>query len=151
MAALAVVIMCMGGLIPVATFVCPALCCVVLQLICGKLGNRLCWTWYVVVSLLVVLIGPDKESAAVFAFLGYYPIVCPYFPKRFLGLLLKAIYFNAATFAMYWFLIKLLGIEHIASDYADFGTAMLVLLVMLGNIAFFLLDRLLAIIRRRFP
>ena len=33
LAALAMVIMCMGGLIPVATYVCPMLCCVILQMV----------------------------------------------------------------------------------------------------------------------
>ena len=150
MAALAVVIMCMGGLIPVATFVCPVICCVLLQLISGKLDNKMCWVWYVVVSILAVLIGPDKEAAAVFVFLGYYPIIRQYFPRGILGFVLKTLYFNATIFVMYWILIQLLGIAQIAMDYADFGVAMTVVLVLLGNVTFFMLDRLLAIIKRRF-
>ena len=45
MAALALVIMCLGGLIPIATFVCPMLCMLILQLICRLFGNQIGWAW----------------------------------------------------------------------------------------------------------
>ena len=42
MAALAIVIMCMGGLIPVATFVCPMLCMLLLVCVLHKWFLCLC-------------------------------------------------------------------------------------------------------------
>ena len=71
MAALAVTIMSMGGLIPVATYVCPMLCALLLQTVLVLCGRRVAWCWYAVVSVLAVLMGPDKEAALVFVFLGY--------------------------------------------------------------------------------
>ena len=41
LAALAVVIMSMGTLIPVATYVCPMICCVILELVRKITGNRI--------------------------------------------------------------------------------------------------------------
>lgn len=151
MAALAVVIMCMGGLIPVATFVCPLICCLILQFISGMLKTRMCWVWYAVVSVLSLLLGPDKEAAAVFVFLGYYPIIRPLFPKKFWGWILKFLYFNVSILAMYWILIHFLGVDQIVQDYAEFRGAMGAILILLGNVTFFLLDRLLALAKRRFP
>ena len=75
MAALAVVIMCMGGIIPMATYVCPMLCSLLLAVVLRLTGRRIAWAWYAAVSLLSLLLGPDKEAAAVFVFLGYYPII----------------------------------------------------------------------------
>ena len=66
MAALAVVIMCMGGIIPLATYVCPMLCAVLLAAVLRLTGRRIGWAWYGAVSLLSLLLGPDKEAAAVF-------------------------------------------------------------------------------------
>ena len=45
MAALAVVIMCMGGIIPVATYVCPMLCALLLALVLRFVGRRIAWAW----------------------------------------------------------------------------------------------------------
>ena len=71
LAALAVVLMCMGTLIPVATYVCPMLCAMILQLVLKTCGKRIAWAWYGAVSILSLLMAPDKEAAAVFLALGY--------------------------------------------------------------------------------
>ena len=77
LAALAVAIECMGTLIPVATFICPMLCMLLLAIVVRRSGNRIGWAWYGAVAILGALLAPDKEAAAVFIFLGYYPILKP--------------------------------------------------------------------------
>ena len=77
LAALAVVILCMGTLIPVATFVCPMLCMLLLKAVLSRCGDRVGWAWYGAVAVLGALLAPDKEAAAVFVFLGFYPIIKP--------------------------------------------------------------------------
>ena len=143
LAALAVVIMCMGGLIPVATYVCPMLCAMVLNMVLSLCGERLAWAWYGVVSILSLLMGPDKEAAAVFLFLGYYPILKPRLDQCKLRVLWKILLFNSAIGALYAVLIKILGVEQIAADFEGFGMGMLAVLLILGNVTFILLDRLL--------
>ena len=143
MAALAVVIMCMGGMIPVATYVCPMLCMLLLQVVLGSCGARTAWAWYGAVALLSLLLGPDKEAAAVFAFLGYYPIVRPGLEKTRLKWLWKGLLFNSVILAMYALLIRLLGMAEIAAEYREMGQVMTAVMLILGNVVFFLLDRLL--------
>lgn len=143
MAALAVVIMCMGGLIPVATYVCPMLCAMILQLVVGKCTRRIAWAWYGVVAFLSLLMGPDKEGAAVFLFLGYYPIVKPWLDRRRAKWLLKALLFNASILAMYALLIHLFGMAALAAEFSELGTGLLVVMLLMGNLVFFLLDRVL--------
>ena len=58
-AALAVVIMCLGGIIPVATYVCPMLCAVLLATVLPAIKARLAWAWYGAVALLSLLLAPD--------------------------------------------------------------------------------------------
>lgn len=98
LAALAVVIMCLGGLIPLATFVCPMLCCLMVKLVCAMTNNRIGWAWYGAVALLSILMGPDKEAAAVFVFLGYYPIIKPKMDKLPQKWVWKMLYFNVVIF-----------------------------------------------------
>lgn len=143
MAALAVVIMCLGGLIPIATFVCPMLCMMILQLVLRACGNRTAWAWYGAVTILGLVMGPDKEAAAIFAALGYYPIVKPQLDNMKLGLLWKLALFNAVILAMYALLIHLFGMAQIASEFSQLGTAMTVATLILGNVTFFLLDQVL--------
>lgn len=149
LAALAVVVMSMGTLIPVATYVCPMLCTVLLQVVLKTCGSRIAWAWYGAVAVLSMLLAPDKEAAAVFVFLGYYPIVKPRLDRRKGKWLWKLLLFNGATLLMYWILMQLFGIEQMLSDFAEMGTAMTALTLLLGNITFFMLDCLLGMKPRR--
>ena len=151
MAALALVIMCLGTLIPAATFVCPMLCCLILQFLLAITGNRIGWSWYIAVSLLSVLLAPDKEAAATFIFLGYYPIIKPKMDKLILPWLWKALLFNAVILLMYQMLIHLFGMVQLAEDFAELGLVLEIVMLLLGNVTFFMLDLLLGkrLIRRK--
>lgn len=148
-AALAIVIMCLGGLIPIATFVCPMICMLILHLIRKLCGNRIAWAWYGVVAILSVLLGPDKEAAAVFVFLGYYPIIKPKIDRIKPNWLWKGIYFNAVILLLYQLLIYLFGMDQIAAEYRELGKVLTVVVLLIGNLCFFLLDRVLTQFGRR--
>lgn len=143
MAALALVVMCLGTMIPIATFVCPMLCCVLLTFVLGMGGHRIAWAWYGAVTILSLLLAPDKEAGAVFAFFGYYPIVKPWLDQRPLRLLWKLILFNVSIFAMYGLLIYILGLQQVLSDFQELGTVMTAVTLVLGNVTLFMMDVLL--------
>ena len=142
-AAVAMVIMNLGSLIPVATFVCPVLCMLILAFVTKMCGRRIGWAWYGAVTILSVLMAPDKEAAAVFAFLGYYPILKPYLDEKKGGVVMKLLLFNAAILLMYAVLIYLFGMADIAGEYRELGTVMTAFMLILGNVTFLLLDRVL--------
>ena len=142
-AALAVVIMSMGTLIPLATYVCPMLCAVLLMVVLRITGSRVAWAWYGAVAILSLLLAPDKEAAAVFVFLGYYPIVKPWIDKRRLSFLWKLVLFNGAIFAMYGLLIFVLGMNALSEDFREMGTVLTIVTLILGNVTLFMLDLLL--------
>ena len=141
--ALAVVIMSMGTLIPVATFVCPMLCVMILELVRGICGNRTAWAWYGAVALLSLFLAPDKEAAAVFVFVGYYPIVKPRLDRLPFPVIWKLALFNCAMIGMYWLLANLFGMSGITDEFRELGFAMTAVLLVLGNVTFFLLDLIL--------
>ena len=144
MAALAVVIMALGGMIPLNTYLCPILCMMLLRFVLTSCGKRVSWAWYGAVSILSLLLGPDKEAAAIFLALGYYPILKPRLDRMKGGLVLKLALFNIVILAMYWVLIWVLGMDQIASDYAQLGAVMTVIMLLLGNVTFWMLDIVLA-------
>lgn len=143
LAALAVVGMSLGGMIPVMTYVSPMLCALLLKIVLELCGVQIAWAWYGAVCLLSALLSADKEAAAVFIFLGYYPIVKPKLDALRLSLLWKLVLFNASVGAMYFLLLRLLGMEQLRGEFEEFGAGMLAVLLIMGNVTFFLLDRLL--------
>lgn len=143
MAALAVVIMNLGGLIPVATYVCPVLCMMILQVVLKLCGKRIAWAWYGAVAILALLMSPDKEAAAVFVCLGYYPIVKPALDKTKGKWIWKLLLFNGSTLVMYWLLMYLIGMDWLVAEFEEMGIALTAVTLLLGNVTFFLLDNLL--------
>lgn len=144
MAALALVIMNLVGLIPVATYVCPALCMIILSVVLKLCGRRIAWAWYGAVAILSLLLAPDREAAAIFLVLGYYPILKPALDRLRFGKFLKLLLFNCVILLMYWLLIRLFGMEQLAKEYLEMGILMTLVTLILGNMVFFMLDRILS-------
>ena len=137
-AALAVVIMSMGTILPIATYAAPMLCILLGNLVFKSCGKSVAWAWYGAVSILGLLLAPDKEAAMVFAFLGYYPILRPWLNRRKPAFLWKGLYFNVSVLVLYWLLLSVMGLEG-----EDMGMAFTLVLLVLGNLVFFLLDKIL--------
>lgn len=149
LAALAVVIMSLGSLIPILTYVSPMLCALLLQVVLLGCGERVAWAWYGAVAILSALLSADKEAAAAFLFLGYYPIVKPKIDKLHLRWLWKLLLFNGSIGVMYYLLLNLFGMAELGAEFAEMGMVLLALMMVLGNITFFLLDKVLTLRVRR--
>lgn len=150
LAALAIVIMTLGGLIPIATYVCPMLCSLMLLAVKLSCGDRIGWAWYGAVSILSLLLSPDKEAAAVFVVLGYYPIIQPKMEKLPLQFVWKLLLFNIASAMLYAALLFVFGMEQLVAEFQELGIAGLMITLILGNICFFLLDRVLHKLQYKF-
>lgn len=143
LAALAVVSMSLGGLIPIMTYVTPLLGALVLEAVRLICGERFAWAWFGAVGLLGFFLSPDREAAALFLFVGYYPILRPRLEKKKLPWLWKGLFFNVSIAVMYWLLLKLMGMDALEQEFRAMGTVMLMVTLALGNLVFFLLDKLL--------
>ena len=149
MAAVAIVIMCLGGIIPIATYVCPMLGSILLAIVVRLCGKRIGWAWYAAVALLSLLLGPDKEAAIVFVFLGYYPIVKGWVDRRKLPFLWKLLIFNTAIAVMYALMIYLFRLEQVVQEFQGLGIVLTVITLILGNAALFMLVLVLGRLSRR--
>lgn len=142
-AALALVIMNLVGLIPVATYVCPSLCMILLSVVLRLCGSRIGWAWYGAVAILSSLLAPDKEAVAIFVVLGYYPIIKPALEKSKLAVVWKYLLFNVVILCMYWLLINLMGLTEIANEFSDLGILFTAVMLLMGNLIFGMLDKIL--------
>ena len=149
LAAVAVVIMSLGGLIPVATYVCPMLCTMTQFLVFRFCGKKIAWTWFYVVCILALLLGPDKEAVMVFLAIGYYPLIKGFLEKRKVPFLWKLLYFNVSIFLAYGIMIYLMGMQEVAAENMELGLIGLLAILALGNVALFLLDKFLGIMAGR--
>lgn len=111
--ALGVVFLCLGGIVPLALYACPILASAVLLPVRENCRRSVVWSCYAAIAVLGTLLGPDKESALLFVFLGYYPIVKPRFdairrrPLRLAAKLLLAIAAVGAEYAFLLFVLRL--------------------------------------------
>ena len=146
--ALAVVIMMLGGVIPLATFCCPALAGLMLIPVFVECGEKLSWCAYAAIAALSLILCPDKEAALLLAFIGYYPILrwrLDQLRSRLLRVVAKLGVFNLAVLAMYALSILVLQMDQILREYQEMGIALTIACLLVGNITLLLYDRLIAI------
>lgn len=144
MVALGAAVMLLGGVIPLATFCCPAvagLALVPVALDCGRGYALSAWAAMSAVSLMLC---PDKEAAMLLTFLGWYPVMKwpiemklrrPW-PRR----LVKLALWNACIAAMYALIFYVLRLDAILADYQDVTRAMAAATLALGNVTLALYD-----------
>lgn len=144
-AALAVVILLLGGMIQVGTYVAPMLAALPLVILLAELPRSLCLGWYCIVALLGVLLCPDKETAFVFVFLGWFPLAKPGLDRlpKLPGLLCKLLIFNASTAALYALLILVFRLDALVQEAQETGMILLIAILLLGNLSFILFDLVL--------
>lgn len=145
MAALSAVILTWGSLIPFSTFACPmlAMLCLI-PAVCGY-GTGTALTMYAAVSVLGLLLCPDKEIALLYVFLGWYPSVRSRLDAlpRLLRLAAKCALFSLSIIVMYALILYLFQLEAVAEELAGYSTVMIVGMLVLGNVTFLLYDRVL--------
>ena len=139
-ASLAVVLMFFTGVFPFATYALPALAGLLMVIIVIDYNVKWALSVYVAVSILSLLITPDREAALLFiAFFGYYPILKSIFEKlpRVIEYILKFLVFNLAIIGAYYVIINVLGMPDILSEFQEVGIQ---LMLGLGNVTFLIYD-----------
>lgn len=143
--ALAVVLMTLGGIIPVAVYCGPMLAALLLVPLLELCSRKICFGWYAVVALLSLLLCPDKETALVFTFLGWYPVARERLDRlpKVLRFIVKLLIFNAAIALMYALTIFVFRLEAVVTEFRSMGLWLLIGLLALGNVVFIIFDLLL--------
>lgn len=160
-AALSVVLLLLGGLVPGATYCAPMLGMLPLIPCLCEYGRGAAACVYGVTAMLAVLLAPDKEMAGVYVFFGYYPILKPLLDRisrRLLRLAAKLGVCLAAMGALYFLLLRVLGLAELTEELAQYTAPLRAALAAMGVTVFLLLDRALdrltflwrAVLRRRF-
>lgn len=148
MVALAVAILMMGGVIPAATFVGPALAGLMLIPVFAEGGQKLALGAWLAISALGLMLSADKEAALLFAFLGWYPAMKWKLDMKlpgWKGVPVKLLIWNACAGAMAAMIFYVFRMDQVMAEYREMGRAMLIGFIALANITLLVYDRLLGI------
>lgn len=145
MAALSVVILCLGGVAPMATFACPMLAMLCLIGPVCEYGTGPALLVYAVAVILGLLLGPDKELVLFYLFLGWYPCIRARLDRipRAVRWAVKCALFTVSVTVMYLLILYLFRLEAVAAEFAEYSAAVLAGILVLGNVTFLLFDSVL--------
>ena len=146
LSALSVLILCLGGLVPLATFICPMLAMGCLMPVVCDYGKGVASTMYGAVSVLALLLCTDKEISFLYLFLGWYPGFRSDMNKlpKVARCMVKCALFSLSMAAMYAMLLYLFQLDAIVEEFTQYTAAMEAGLLVLGNVVFLMFDRVLA-------
>ena len=137
-AALSITLMLLTTVIPVLSYALPAMAGVLLILIVIEVDKKWAFGVFAAVSILSILILPDKEAALMYVFFfGHYPIVKAIIEKRFHGFilwLLKFLIFNACVVLAYLAVIYIFQLPF--EELEEYGQWAVWGLLGLGNLVF---------------
>ena len=154
MAALMAALMLLGTLIPLSTFLCPMLAGALVIPVIWELGAGSGWLLYAAVSVLSLILAPDKEAALLYVLLlGWYPVLRPrlmHITRRPLRAAVKLVIFNTAVCAVYALLLFVFVSPELQSEAAEWTVPLLAGMLLLGNAAFLVYDLLLARLTDRY-
>ena len=141
--ALSVIIMCFGTMFPFMTYVSPMFCFIIGAFLLRIISKSGYICWYFAVTILSLLLCPDKEAASVFTAFGLYPLFRRWFNKLPAKWIFKLLYFNISTLLLYWFLMRVIGLDALVQEFSGVGTVMMLVMLFAGNLIFILYDRIL--------
>ena len=152
LAAVSVVLLMMGSLIPAALYACPILAMAALLPLREEFGLGTALTTYAAVSVLALLMAPDKELALLYVFFGWYVPLQPTLDKlrpRPLRGAVKLALANLAMLALYSLLIFVFQLQSVLEELEGMNTLLLTLLLLSANCLFVLTDILLHQLARK--
>lgn len=149
--ALSVIVMLVGGVLGIMTYAAPLIAAVLLIPVIYELGNGYALLVYVSSSVLSILLCAEKELAFFYLFIGYYPILRPFFYRirsKAVRIAAKLLLFAAALGCLYALLYFVLSLEQIKEELLEAGTVMNIVLFAALIITMLVYDRLLIIAER---
>lgn len=150
LAALAAALLCLGGMLPLATYLSPILASLAVLAAREECPLRYALGAYAAAAVLALLLSADKESALLFAALGYYPLLKPRLDalRRPVGWLCKLALFALSVGAMYALLLFVFRMEEVVRDFSESAPWLLWSAGFLGLALFIAYDYALGVFLR---
>ena len=138
---LAVVVLLLGGLFSLTVYCAPLLAMAVLLPVLEEYGPGTAGAAYGAVAILALLLVPDRETALVYVFFGWYPLLRPRIaalPSLPVRLVCRLGVCGLSMFLLYGVTIRLLGLTAVTEELG--GGWLTAALAAMGCAVFLLLD-----------
>lgn len=143
LAALGVVLLTFGGMVPLTAIALPMLAMLCLIPAVCDYGGKTALVQYAATAVLGMLLCADQEASMLYVFLGWYPALRPRLetlPKA-LRTAVKAGIYCLSMVLMYALLLFLFRMEAIIEEFAEYSAIMIAVLLALGCVTFLIFDR----------
>ncbi len=152
--ALCILLMFLVGVFPFFVYVFPMLCSFLLGVVNYECGLKISLVAYISISILSLILSPDKESSIIFtAFFGYYPMAKIYLDRIGIKIwrrLIKFSIFNFSVIASYYILIFIFGVVDLTEINGDFGDWSVGILLLIANVSFIAYDFAIKVLTDRY-
>ena len=145
LSALGTVLMAAGGLIPIATYTTPLFAALLLLPVLHEFGTGSGVMVWLVTALLALMVSADREAAALYWVIGWYPIVKPRLDAlrpMALSMGAKAALFTLAQCVEYALLIWVFQMQSVLEELGGFSLAMNALMILTLTAVLLIWDRL---------
>ncbi|MDL2215638.1 hypothetical protein LJB77_00965 [Ruminococcaceae bacterium OttesenSCG-928-N02] len=137
-----------GSLLSVFLYIVPAVAGFAIAVVSIEAQRRTAWLTYATVSVLGLLIVPEKEMMLLFVCLfGFYPLLLEHLsalrPKAF-SYFCKLLLFNAIIITLYACLLFVFKIPGTVNEFGSYSSVFTVGLLLMGNVTFVVYDIALA-------
>ena len=145
--ALCVAFIFLSGIVPGTMYVLPMAAGAMIMLMAVEVGNKAALCAWVSVSVLSMLLAPDRHAAMMFlAFFGYYPILkqkLERLPGKVPEYACKLLIYNACVALAYLALVFVFGMAEVLEGMGVFGRLAPLVMLVGGSIMFIFYDILL--------
>lgn len=141
---ISILAMFLTGIFPFAEYTFPAIAGTILVLGVIEIDFKSSIIMYIAVSLLSIMITPNKEAVLIFIFfLGYYPIIKSKLERIkniYLEYLSKLLIFNLSIAILYYLIINIFKLNQVIESFGNVSKFGIIGLVVLANIFFVIYD-----------
>lgn len=144
MTAVAVVLLCLGGIMPFAMYVAPMLASIVMIIVDAECRRSYAWSCFAASAILGLMLGPDKECSLLFCVLGYYPFIYPKIQTikpKLIRAAVKFLIFTSGVAVMYAVLLFILAMPETIEEFAEVGRVLMLATYAIGVFTFFVYDK----------
>lgn len=142
--ALSIVVMLMGSIIPLATYMCPAIAAFLILPVVAEYGEKTGFTLYAAVSLLSMIVIAEKEFVlmyvCVFGLFSVFKFRADRIKPKFLQYTIKAVYALITTAAVYALLLLVFPNPALSGEFGDMSIGLMTAFFVLFVITFLLYD-----------
>ena len=142
--ALSIVILLMGSIIPLATYMCPAIAAFLILPVVAEYGEKTGLTLYAAVSLLSLMLIAEKEFVlmyvCVFGLYSVFKVRADRIKPKALQFVLKSVYTLLTTIASYALLLFVFPNPALMGEFDDFTTLLLIVFFALFVVTFLIYD-----------